>query len=189
MAGAMVSPTSSTQDSSWTAAPCSPRKLCLPWLTTYRRCGRRIPPSSASTGSAPGTRSRPWLGERFSDVQQLGWQRVRQRICRYAPRPDDGVLRDRTSTRFRPSATSPAEFFARIRGRFRGKFTLDLGLRLSHLGPWIDLTGYGFAASTRPYTAAGKGGTTAGATFPGVEWHAAEVVHTASGVVEQVLLL
>jgi hypothetical protein len=55
------------------------------------------------------------------------------------------------------------------------RFTLDYGLRASHLGPWVDTTGYGFAAWYPALYANGQGGfvTTSGTTtnFPGLEWN------------------
>jgi hypothetical protein len=53
--------------------------------------------------------------------------------------------------------------------------TLDYGMRFSHLGPWSDTTGYGFAAWYPDLYSADKGGSVAigntTATFPGVEWN------------------
>ncbi len=64
------------------------------------------------------------------------------------------------------------EFYGQDSWKVSRKVTLDLGLRLSHLGPWSDLTGYGFAAWYPSLYTAGKGASVGGVEFPGVEWHA-----------------
>jgi len=64
------------------------------------------------------------------------------------------------------------QFYAQDSWKVSRKLTLDLGLRISHLGPWVDTTGYGFAAWYPNQYASGKGGSVDGAVFPGVEWHA-----------------
>jgi hypothetical protein len=55
------------------------------------------------------------------------------------------------------------------------KLTLDYGLRLEHLGPWVDTTGFGFAAwYPNLYSQNSGGSVTANgttATFPGIEWN------------------
>ena len=63
------------------------------------------------------------------------------------------------------------QFYAQDSWKVSRKLTLDLGLRVSHLGPWTDTTGYGFAAWYPSLYAAGTGGKVAGATFPGIQWH------------------
>jgi hypothetical protein len=73
------------------------------------------------------------------------------------------------------------EFFGQDSWKVSRKITLDLGLRISHLGPWTDLTGYGFAAWYPNLYASQKGGSASGVTFPGVEWHAANSATALSG--------
>ncbi len=68
-----------------------------------------------------------------------------------------------------------SEFYATDSWKISRRFTLDYGMRFSHLGPWVDTTGYGFAAWYPNLYASGTGGsvTTNGktATFPGIEWN------------------
>ena len=64
-----------------------------------------------------------------------------------------------------------AQFYATDSWKVSRKLTLDLGIRFSHLGPWVDNTGYGFAAWYPNVFANNTGGTVAGATFPGLEWN------------------
>jgi hypothetical protein len=73
------------------------------------------------------------------------------------------------------------EFYGQDSWKVSRKLTLDLGLRLSHLGPWTDLTGYGFAAWYPNLFAQGKGATVGGQLFPGVEWHSQNAATSASG--------
>jgi hypothetical protein len=64
-----------------------------------------------------------------------------------------------------------AEFYATDSWKISRRLTLDYGMRFSHLGPWSDTTGYGFAAWYPDQYAAGTGGTVNGFTFPGVQWN------------------
>jgi hypothetical protein len=64
-----------------------------------------------------------------------------------------------------------AEGYATDSWKISRRFTLDYGLRFSHLGPWVDTTGYGFAAWYPAAYNAGQGGSVNGATFPGIEWN------------------
>jgi hypothetical protein len=73
------------------------------------------------------------------------------------------------------------QFYGADSWKVSRKLTLDLGLRLSHLGPWVDTTGYGFAAWYPALYPSGTGGTVAGATFPGVQWHAENASTPLSG--------
>jgi hypothetical protein len=59
--------------------------------------------------------------------------------------------------------------------------TLDYGVRFSHLGPWVDTTGYGFAAWYPALFTADTGGSASGATFPGIEWNKASSATPLSG--------
>ncbi len=64
-----------------------------------------------------------------------------------------------------------AEGYATDSWKISRRFTLDYGLRISHLGPWVDSTGYGFAA-WYPYAYnINQGGSVNGAMFPGIEWN------------------
>jgi hypothetical protein len=64
-----------------------------------------------------------------------------------------------------------SQFYGTDSWKASRKLTLDYGVRFSHLGPWVDTTGYGFAAWYPSLYASGAGGTVAGATFPGIEWN------------------
>jgi hypothetical protein len=64
-----------------------------------------------------------------------------------------------------------AEFYGQDSWKVSRRVTLEYGLRVSHLGPWSDTTGYGFAAWYPNLYASGTGGSVNGATFPGIEWH------------------
>jgi carboxypeptidase family protein len=70
-----------------------------------------------------------------------------------------------------------AEFYGTDSWKISRRFTLDFGMRFSHLGPWKDTTGYGFAAWYPNLYAAGTGGsvTVPGISqpfkFPGFEWN------------------
>ena len=63
------------------------------------------------------------------------------------------------------------EFYATDSWKISRRLTLDYGMRFSHLGPWSDTTGYGFAAWYPDSYSAGTGGSVNGATFPGILWH------------------
>ncbi len=63
------------------------------------------------------------------------------------------------------------EFYGQDSWKVSRRLTLDLGIRLSHLGPWVDTTGYGFAAWYPDLYAKGVGGSVGGGTFPGIMWH------------------
>jgi len=64
-----------------------------------------------------------------------------------------------------------AEFYATDSWKVSRRLTLDYGLRVSHLGPWVDTTGYGFGAWYPNDFANTKGGTAGGILFPGIEWN------------------
>src|SRR2546429_1011589 len=64
-----------------------------------------------------------------------------------------------------------AEFYATDSWKISRRLTLDYGMRFSHLGPWVDTTGYGFAAWYPNLYSAGAGGSVNGFTFPGIEWN------------------
>src|SRR5256886_2460138 len=64
-----------------------------------------------------------------------------------------------------------AEFYATDSWKISRRLTLDYGMRFSHLGPWVDATGYGFAAWYPNLYSAGAGGSVNGFTFPGIEWN------------------
>jgi hypothetical protein len=79
------------------------------------------------------------------------------------------------------------EFYAQDSWKVNRKLTVDMGVRVSHLGGWKDLTGYGFAAWYPSLYAEGKGASVAGTTFPGVEWHAQNSSTPLSGTDTQYL--
>lgn len=64
-----------------------------------------------------------------------------------------------------------AQFYGMDSWKISRRFTLDYGLRVSHLGPWTDTTGFGFAAWYPSLYAQDKGGSVNGGTFPGIEWN------------------
>jgi hypothetical protein len=64
-----------------------------------------------------------------------------------------------------------AEFYATDSWKISRRLTLDYGMRFSHLGPWSDTTGYGFAAWYPNLYSAGTGGSVGGFSFPGIEWN------------------
>jgi hypothetical protein len=64
-------------------------------------------------------------------------------------------------------------FYGQDSWKVSRKVTLDYGLRIEHLGPWVDTTGYGFAAWYPNLYAQGTGATAGGIPFPGLEWHKA----------------
>src|SRR5260370_32791640 len=67
------------------------------------------------------------------------------------------------------------EFYGTDSWKVSRRLTLDYGLRISHLGPWVDSTGYGFGAYDPSLDAKNVGGTVTAngqaATFRGIEWH------------------
>ena len=63
------------------------------------------------------------------------------------------------------------EFYGTDSWKISRRVTLDYGLRVSHLGPWVDTTGYGFGAWYPNLYAAGQGGSVNGALFPGIQWN------------------
>ncbi|HEY6269023.1 MAG TPA: carboxypeptidase-like regulatory domain-containing protein [Candidatus Acidoferrum sp.] len=74
-----------------------------------------------------------------------------------------------------------AEFYATDSWKISRRLTLDYGMRFSHLGPWSDTTGYGFASWYPNLYSAGKGGSVNGATFPGIEWNKVNSATALSG--------
>jgi hypothetical protein len=64
-----------------------------------------------------------------------------------------------------------AEGYATDSWKISRRITLDYGLRISHLGPWVDTTGYGFAAFYPNAYNIDQGGSVNGGMFPGIEWN------------------
>jgi hypothetical protein len=64
-----------------------------------------------------------------------------------------------------------ADFYGTDSWKISRRVTLDYGLRVSHLGPWVDTTGYGFAGWYPDLYANGIGGSVNGAKFLGMEWN------------------
>jgi hypothetical protein len=63
------------------------------------------------------------------------------------------------------------EFYGQDSWKLSRRLTLEYGMRVSHLGPWVDTTGYGFAAWYPSLYPSGQGGTVNGVTFPGLDWN------------------
>jgi len=77
-----------------------------------------------------------------------------------------------------------ADFYATDSWKVSRRLTLDYGMRFSHLGPWVDTTGFGFAAWYPGLYAQDQGAAVPGATgkiFPGIEWNKANSSTALSG--------
>lgn len=79
---------------------------------------------------------------------------------------------------FRYMAT---EFYGQDSWKLTRRLTLEYGLRVSHLGPWVDSTGYGFAGWYPGLYPSNTGGTANGLLFPGLEWHSVHPSTALSG--------
>jgi len=64
-----------------------------------------------------------------------------------------------------------AEFYGTDSWKVSRRLTLDYGLRVSHLGPWVDTTGYGFAAWYPERFKNTQFSTVNGVDFPGLFWN------------------
>ncbi|HKV61350.1 MAG TPA: carboxypeptidase-like regulatory domain-containing protein [Candidatus Acidoferrum sp.] len=80
-----------------------------------------------------------------------------------------------------------AEFYATDSWKISRRLTLDYGMRFSHLGPWSDTTGYGFAAWYPNLYSSGAGGSVNGFHFPGIEWHQVQGSTPLSGSASRLL--
>lgn len=78
-----------------------------------------------------------------------------------------------------------ADFYVQDSWKVSRRVTLDYGMRFSHLGPWVDTTGFGFGAWYPALYAQDKGGsvTVNGTTamFPGIEWNKVNASTALSG--------
>jgi hypothetical protein len=76
-----------------------------------------------------------------------------------------------------------ADFYATDSWKVSRRLTLDYGMRFSHLGPWVDSTGYGFAAWYPSLYSQDKGAAVPGGSgiFPGIEWNKANSSTALSG--------
>ncbi len=79
---------------------------------------------------------------------------------------------------FRYMAT---EFYGQDSWKVSHRLTLEYGMRFSHLGPWTDTTGYGFAAWYPNLYAANQGAAVNGVSFPGIEWNSQNASTPLSG--------
>jgi carboxypeptidase family protein len=73
------------------------------------------------------------------------------------------------------------EFYGQDSWKLTRRLTLEYGVRFSHLGPWVDTTGYGFAAWYPDLLASNTGGTANGVLFPGIQWHKVNSATALSG--------
>jgi hypothetical protein len=73
------------------------------------------------------------------------------------------------------------EFYATDSWKVSRRLTLDYGIRVSHLGPWVDTTGYGFAAWYPNQFSSTQGASANGVFFPGLEWNKASSSTPLSG--------
>jgi hypothetical protein len=74
-----------------------------------------------------------------------------------------------------------AEFYATDSWKVSRRLTLDYGLRVSHLGPWVDTTGFGFAAWYPQRFANTQGSTVNSVDFPGLAWNKSDPKTPLSG--------
>lgn len=77
-----------------------------------------------------------------------------------------------------------AEFYGTDSWKVTRRLTLDYGMRFSHLGPWVDTTGFGFAAWYPGLYAQDQGALVPGGQgkiFPGIEWNKANSSTPLSG--------
>ncbi len=63
------------------------------------------------------------------------------------------------------------EFYGQDSWKVSRRLTLEYGLRVSHLGPWVDTTGYGFGSWYPSLFNQTTGGIANGVEFPGIEWN------------------
>lgn len=77
-----------------------------------------------------------------------------------------------TKNRLNDIAYNTYEFFAQDDWKLTKRLTLNFGLRFSHIQPWYDRVGDGFAIfNMAAYTAGGGAACTGAPTFCGYEWH------------------
>ncbi len=87
---------------------------------------------------------------------------------------------------FRYMAT---EFYGQDSWKVSHRLTLEYGMRVSHLGPWTDTTGYGFAAWYPNLYAAGQGAAVKRSDVPGYRMEQPQRFNATLGYAEQGLLL
>jgi hypothetical protein len=87
-----------------------------------------------------------------------------------------------TKNRLNDEAYNTVDFFAQDDWKATRRLTINVGLRFSHLQPWYDRLGDGFAIfSLAAYQAGGGAACTGAPTFCGYEWHAKDSSVSLSG--------
>jgi len=77
-----------------------------------------------------------------------------------------------TKNRINDIAYNTYEFFVQDDWKASKRLTINAGLRMSHIQPWYDRLGYGFAIfNQNAYTQGGGASCTGAPTFCGYQWH------------------
>ena len=78
-----------------------------------------------------------------------------------------------TKNRLNDIAYNTVDFFAQDDWKVTRRLTINMGLRFSHLQPWYDRVGFGFAIfNMSAYTAGGGAACANAPTYCGYQWHA-----------------